>query len=762
MFRIFRLPPIVMAVFLILFVLTACGNQSTPPAGHSVFGTLDGRAGYLLLHWPEGLRIMIWDDLPHGAHNNGSSSSSGDPVFHMDGGAQGPDGRGYDYILESKDGFTGAFSIDGNTYDLARGKLFFIRTTGGETWVEQLDIDLSGLETSNAGVEAFGRYLPEVVAFAEGNEPPLMLSSNERAAPSTIAEPPPATGVMTRSNPALERVVAVVLSNDREARRELVQFSTAGCMFMESITGPPKCSTGMDEGTPLEYFPFRLLPGESQPVPPQDIDLTLDFDATLLYAAYREKEISGLGEITAGDGFGLIFEAGDEAGWRIFTLFHLNEEGQIIQLDEFGCRLDEDGNITQDDFYYCPPESILERDAIEVLVRPPASGAGPKTISTPDEPMPAAPTPMTPTPAVKAALPQVTRPLYFLTSELPTSSVIGDGHGLWVLEPGSPAVKRITPEDQHVTAVDLQQTDGRIAYGTGDGAIFLLEPDNQARLIYTHPAGEQGELPSIGSLSWSPDGEWLAFTAAYQDDAFDNEGGGLWLFGLEGETVSQLINNRHLQPGEADVSVVRQIIDVDYSPDGSALMLQASYWEYMDTLWLWPLGAGPAEDNIHDTERLWRDGAWTADGRSIILSGWDMAAYSDLAQVDIESGMLTRLVDGEAAGLLISNAQQLPEGIVFVGAGSDPDSNATRTRLYQIGQAAGGEEMFRPVWPDRELCSGGFVMDIAWDPAGNQAVVSCFDGVELIAIDGSSYADLMPILESIPGNNGFEVFWGSR
>ena len=85
-----------------------------------------------------------------------------------------------------------------------------------------------------------------------------------------------------------------------------------------------------------------------------------------------------------------------------------------------------------------------------------------------------------------------------------------------------------------------------------------------------------------------------------------------------------------LEPGDPDVSAVRSIVDVEYAPDGSGLLLQGGFWEYADTLLMLPIGQEPAENNIFDPDRFWRDGSWAADSRSIILSGWDMAAYSDL------------------------------------------------------------------------------------------------------------------------------------
>jgi WD40 repeat protein len=320
-------------------------------------------------------------------------------------------------------------------------------------------------------------------------------------------------------------------------------------------------------------------------------------------------------------------------------------------------------------------------------------------------------------------------------------------------------VERVTPPDQRVTAVDIHPTGPRIAYGTGDGAIFVLTPDGQVQLIHTL-ATEQGEKPTIGSLSWSPNREWLAFTASYQDNDIDSAAGGLWLLGLADETVIQLLGSHHIEAGDSDVSVYREIIDADYSPDGSALLLQASYWEYVDTLWMLPLGADPAENNLYDPDGLWRDGSWSADGRSVLLSGWTHDLYSDLASVESESGMLTRLIDGETAGLIISLAQELPEGIVFVGTGTDPDNGTPRSRLYLGDQAAGGFT-FAAIGPDRDLCSGGFVTGVEWDPSGLQAVVSCNSGAELISLDGSVDVDLSRFLEPIPGDNLLKVIWNS-
>jgi len=341
---------VAVTVLLLLMVLAACGSQSTPPGGHSVSGSYDGRAGYLLVHWPEGLRIMIWDDLPHGAHHHGSSSSSGDPVFHMDGGAQGSNGQGYSYILESAGGVEGSFSIDDIPYNLDRGKLFLIRTGGGETRVEQLDVDLSGLAASNAGVEAFGQHLPQIIAFAAASEPPPIPTSTGAVAQPPTAESAPPDRETTSNIPAVDKTVAVILSNDYGARRELVRLSTAGCTTVMGLGGPPKCEPGQADGTAVEYFPVRLLQGEGWAFSAGNSHEALDFEATRLYSFYSQNPVSRYEPGSLGREFAVIFETVEQEGYRVFVIFHLNREGQIVQLDYSPCAIDAEGNILEEQF----------------------------------------------------------------------------------------------------------------------------------------------------------------------------------------------------------------------------------------------------------------------------------------------------------------------------------------------------------------------------------------------------------------------------
>jgi hypothetical protein len=153
-----------LSILILLAIFLASCGRSTPPGANSIWGTVE-HTNYLLLDWPEGLRILIWDDIFEGEHHYHSESSTGDPTFHLSGNAQSAAGQSYEYNLETRDGLQADFTIDGTQYDLEQGKLFLIHTAGGAMQVEQLDLDLSGLSPTYEGVEEFGQQTPEIAAM---------------------------------------------------------------------------------------------------------------------------------------------------------------------------------------------------------------------------------------------------------------------------------------------------------------------------------------------------------------------------------------------------------------------------------------------------------------------------------------------------------------------------------------------------------------------------------------------------------------------
>lgn len=150
------------AIAIVLIGAGGC-QQSTPPGADIVFGKT-GNSSYTFLHWKEGLRILIWFDVAGEVSGSGSGSTS-DPVYRVAGRASASDGRRIDWRVETADGRTATFSIDGRSYDLSKGVLFLVRTKGGDLQVQQLDRDLSAVGPTNESCEAFAETDPDISRF---------------------------------------------------------------------------------------------------------------------------------------------------------------------------------------------------------------------------------------------------------------------------------------------------------------------------------------------------------------------------------------------------------------------------------------------------------------------------------------------------------------------------------------------------------------------------------------------------------------------
>ncbi|MGB3716813.1 MAG: hypothetical protein WA996_20535 [Candidatus Promineifilaceae bacterium] len=367
---------------------------------------------------------------------------------------------------------------------------------------------------------------------------------------------------------------------------------------------------------------------------------------------------------------------------------------------------------------------------------------------------------MTPSPTLGLPLPvtELTRPLYFLSKDHVTSSGTGKPQGVWRLDPGSTVVELITPPELNITSFDLWLGDGRMAYGTSIGQIYLVMPDGQNRLLYD--AGlEAGETVQISSVVWSPEGERLAFTSLFGHPTIAGQSDGLRLLTLGVDEPVKLLNNRHLDSGRDNVNEYRAFSAVDWAPDGSALLLKGSFWEYSDILWLDPIIPDPDEANLHALLTAWSDGSWANDSRSILLSGLNRGSFSHLDRANIVTEDVNRLLDGEIVKLGILKAQELPAGIAFLTRESSLEDASESYRLY-LGHQLEGEFQYALAGPDHTLCNSGYVWDITWDPEGYLAAVSCDRGVQLISIDGTIDVDLTPLLEPSVGENLLKVYWG--
>jgi len=369
------------------------------------------------------------------------------------------------------------------------------------------------------------------------------------------------------------------------------------------------------------------------------------------------------------------------------------------------------------------------------------------------------------------------RSLYFLSTNRGPDE---DSRSVWRLAPGDTEVERVTPPDLWIRSFDVWLDDGRMAYGTRDGQLYVAIPGQEPRLLYD--AGLQADdAVEIDSVAWSPEGTRLAYTVQVlsYDPGSPGEYDGLWLFALDSDTPVKLLNNRHLEADYGNINDARNVSDPVWSPDGTALILTGHYWEWIDVLWLDPVAPDPNETNLHRThdqrpqcpqcpdflDQFWTGGSWANDGVQsrasglILLSGTNYGDFSDLVRVRRDFSAWERLIDGEAEDMFVYNAQELPDGIAFLARlSSDPQE----TRLY-LGRQAEDGFRYAPAGPDHALCSPGGARGIAWDPAGRLAALSCERGAELISLDGTDvagWADLTPFLGPLAGEGHLQVTWG--
>lgn len=371
---------------------------------------------------------------------------------------------------------------------------------------------------------------------------------------------------------------------------------------------------------------------------------------------------------------------------------------------------------------------------------------------TPDAPtmLPSAPT-ISPTPPWGVELPGA---VYLLSTEL---SGTGRPRSVWRLDPGETELERVTSPELDIPSFDIWHGDGRIAYGTENGRLYVHLPEQEPRLLYD--AGLQaGSEVVVDSVVWSPEGERLAFSVRHlSQDHTESKQDGLWLISLTDEIPLRLLSNQYLNADASNVNEVRVISDPIWSPDGTALVLTGYYWEWTDILWLDPVAPDPVEANLNESPGgLWLNGSWAADSQSILLSGVNYSQFGNLAFLRRDTDELELLVSGEAEGLFIYHAQELPAGVAFLA--SDP-AVLRETRLY-LGHRTEDGFVYAPAGPDHSLCSSGYVRDITWDPAGQFALLSCSQGVQLISLDGGVDVDLAPFLGPLAGEDSVETLWG--
>ncbi|MCX7044417.1 MAG: hypothetical protein NTX50_02885 [Candidatus Sumerlaeota bacterium] len=132
-------------LFVFLAVCGGCGKMGIETYASSCSGIRE-KGGFTYSRWKEGLAIMVCYDIV-GMHESGQIPSNFALMKHV-WRIKGSD-REFGWQVETKDGRTAKFTLDGKDYDLTKGALFLVKTKAGGTQVQQLNHDLSGMQSTS-------------------------------------------------------------------------------------------------------------------------------------------------------------------------------------------------------------------------------------------------------------------------------------------------------------------------------------------------------------------------------------------------------------------------------------------------------------------------------------------------------------------------------------------------------------------------------------------------------------------------------------
>jgi hypothetical protein len=393
------------------------------------------------------------------------------------------------------------------------------------------------------------------------------------------------------------------------------------------------------------------------------------------------------------------------------------------------------------------------------------------------------------TSALLTAVPQQGKPrsLYYLT----------DG-SVWVIRHDTSTAERVTPSESIVTAFDVWPDDGRLAYATKSGKLYVMMPGSSPDLLLDLDG--KAEKPAfITGMDFSPRGEALAFTVDFDGQGdnvmmnYPSYPSGLWMMNIFDRQATWLKSNHYLNTIEGDVNLFEIFYAPVWSPDGLSILVSGGYYEWSNMSWFFPLKY--AEDKTYQHSlpsapngggpATWTNGSWMPDGQGLLLSGVGYATYGDLMWVDRATGDSKPLIDGEMAKLYIHDAYAVPEDAYLPGEtegihsgpnrylflASCPDCADSQAQRLHVRVFINGSLQGQAVGPEN-LCTlsdqygnRNYPRSIIWTPDFAGGVLIC--GPNEISIldmrkDVSQTVDILPYLSGVPSGETPIFKWGEN
>jgi hypothetical protein len=145
-------------------------------------------------------------------------------------------------------------------------------------------------------------------------------------------------------------ILDAVGADDMEQLRNLIHYTTVGCLNVDALGGPPRCRDGEAAGTLVEALPF--LGPEGGFIRKDEIGNWRGPEAMGIYAVYQ----------VSGSAYAEEYYPAGEHG--IFLLTEEGDSGMILQV--------RDGGIVRIDYVFdlSTFTTILQRDASEIILGP--------------------------------------------------------------------------------------------------------------------------------------------------------------------------------------------------------------------------------------------------------------------------------------------------------------------------------------------------------------------------------------------------------
>ena len=317
---------------------------------------------------------------------------------------------------------------------------------------------------------------------------------------------------------------------------------------------------------------------------------------------------------------------------------------------------------------------------------------------------------------------------------------------IWRLDASSRSFQRVTPYDVGVISFAISPSDGTIAYGDYTGAISILPPGGEPRLLLSPQLLASGEPLLPTAMDFSNSGDRLAFAislpgglegvaAEFLDDVTAKTG--LWVMNLSDRSRTQLLKNQYPTPDNAPLGHV--YTSPAWAPDDRAISLVIAYWENSDVAWLFPLG-GPSPAALHDPiQQDWAGTAWAPDGSGLYLFGEVYDDVSNLDFADRTGQSITTYLDGTLRKRDIRSALPIGNSVLFAAnLGQD------YVPLLYLGEFTGGEFVYSALRTIDPTCFGPHLTAAADDAT---VLVSCPDSAIVFSIQTGDQVDLTALVQ---------------